>query len=78
MRVIDDTDASESQSININATTIDNNASDDIASRTRSKTIIQAREKRPRLDKVQTRSQNIPSCSLKSIEPSSEVASIEY
>ena len=42
------------------------------------KTIIQAREKRPRLDKVQTRSQNIPSCSLKSIEPSSEVASIEY
>ena len=68
----------ESQSIDINATTIDNNASDDVASRTRSKLIIKARNERARLDKAQKRSQNIPSCSLKSVGSSSEVASIEY
>ena len=74
----DSNDDSESQSIDINAIIIDNNASDDVASRTRSKVIIQGRKERARFDKAQKRSQNIPSCSLKSIEPSSEVASIEY
>ena len=71
-------DDSKSQSIDINATTIDNNASDDVASRTRSKVIIQARKERARLDKAQKRSQNIPSRSLKSVGSSSKVASIEY
>ena len=49
-----------------------------IASRTRSNVTIKARNERARLDKVQKRSQNIPSRSLKSAGFSSEVASIEY
>ena len=48
-------DDSESQSIDINAITIDNNASDDVASRTRSKMTIKARNERARLDKAQKR-----------------------
>ena len=53
--------------------TIDNNASDDVASRTRSKMTIKARNERARLDKAQKRSQNIPSRSL-----TSKDGSIEY
>ena len=69
----DSNDDSESQSIDINAITIDNNASDDVASRTRSKMTIKARNERARLDKAQKRSQNIPSRSL-----TSKDGSIEY
>jgi hypothetical protein len=53
----DSNDDSESQSIDMNVTTIDNNASDDVASRTRSKFIyLKARKEIARLDKVQKRS----------------------
>ena len=74
----DSNDDSESQSIDMNATTIDNNASDDAASRTRSKLIAKARKERARLDKAQKRSQNIPSRNLESVGSSYKVVSMEY
>ena len=48
------------------------NASDDVASRTRSQMTIKARNERARLDKAQKRSQNIPSRSLTSEDESIE------
>ena len=75
----DSNDDSESQSIDMNATTIDNDASDDVASRTRSKLIVKAREERARLDKARKRSQNISSRNLESVGSSyNKVVSIEY
>ena len=49
-----------------------------VASRTRSKMTIKARNERARLDKAQKRSQNISSRSLTSARFSSEDGSIEY
>ncbi len=57
--------------------TMDNNASDDVASRTRSKLIVKARKERAQLDTAQKRSQNVPSRNLESVGSLYTVVSIE-
>ena len=74
-------DDSESQSIDMNATTIDNDASDNVATRTRSRGVrlrAKAREERARLEKARKRLQRIPGRNLESVESSSNSPSYEY
>ena len=76
----DSNDDSESQSIDMNATTIDNDASDNVATRTRSRVRLRAkaREERARLEKARKRLQRIPGRNLESVESSSNSPSYEY
>ena len=87
----DSNDDCESQSIDTNATTIDNNAFDDVATRvrfnTRVKSSAKAREERARLyiceerarlEKARKRLQKIRCRNLESVESSSNSTSPEY
>ena len=64
----------------MNATTIDNDASDNVATRTRSRVRLRAkaREERARLEKARKRLQRIPGHNLESVESSSNSPSYEY
>ena len=57
----------------MNATTIDDDASDNVATRTRSRVRLRAkaREERARLEKARKRLQRIPGRNLESVESSS-------
>ena len=78
----DNNDDCESQSIDINATTIDNDAFDDVATRvrfnTRVKSRAKAREERARSEKARKALQKIRCYNSESVEYSSDSPSPEY